>query len=442
MPFSVEQYAEPDRRPEFPWELIPHDESKPASLMYRSWRENFDLVSDITGSMIDSTTSKDIMNAVEMCSYELHCDVLKSEFPDSHLAYGIEPTMVNEDDDAGTSPSHPAQSSLALPAPLQSPPPRVVTSSPLEVPCVDHAGQSRAPPTGQSEPTSDQSEPRDSDRMNMDEVVVHPSLKKVWDEEVERGYWMKSALVVSPFEIRLPPPSITNMILPTRGIVHTMSMQNAGMVYIVRRSENPNGVTIAISLPRSMGSRLSTQKRETILVAWKCIVRWVTVIYCTGMVQWETWQFLWSQNLYRPMLNSASLHEAFLHLAEAEIQAKEIIWNAAHNDDQSVATTSMHNYLENLAKAAALNKDATDALAEILARACGNSYEAKEPILDAICRYASCFKVTGRSSERVDAFFQISALAIYAVANSPLEENVDFPVANRLFLKLEELELA
>ncbi|CAH0016933.1 unnamed protein product [Clonostachys rhizophaga] len=433
-----EQYAEPDERPQFPWKIIPHDQSKPVSLMYRSWRESLNLEFDMTGPIKDSNTSKGTMNAVENCSFELHCDVLRTKFPDLHLAYGIEPTMANEDGDTGTDLSHPAQYPLVLPAPPPSPPPRVVTSSPLEVPCADHAGQSRVPPAGQSEPTSDQSEPRDSDHMNMDEVVMHPILKKVWDEEVERGYWMKSALVVSPFEIRLPPPSITNLILPTRGIIRTMNMQNAGMVYIVRRSENPNGVTIAISLPRSMGSRLSTQKRETILVAWKCIVRWVTVIYCTGMVQWETWEFLWSQNLYRPMLNSASLHEAFLHLAEAENQAKEILLNAAHNDGRSVAATSRHNYLENLAKAAALNKDATDALTEILARG-GDSYEAKGLVLDAICRYAASFKVTGRDIEQVDVFFQISALAVYAVANSPLEESVDFPVANRLFLKLQEL---
>ncbi|CAG9995967.1 unnamed protein product, partial [Clonostachys byssicola] len=236
----------------------------------------------------------------------------------------------------------------------------------------------------------------DSDRMNMDEVAVHPALQKLWDEATEKRNWMKSALIVSPFEIRLPPPSITNLVLPTRWIIHTMNMPVSGMVYIVRRSENPNSVTLAIALPRRMGSTLSPEERETIAVAWKCIVM------------------------------------------EAEKQAKEILWNAPHDDDRSVATTPRHNYLENLAKAAALNKDATDALTDILARG-GDSYEAKGLVLDAICRYAASFKVTGRDMEQVDAFFQISALAVYAVANSSLEESVDFPVANRLFLKLQEL---
>ncbi|CAG9940609.1 unnamed protein product [Clonostachys rosea f. rosea IK726] len=170
------------------------------------------------------------------------------------------------------------------------------------------------------------------------------------------------------------------MILPTQGIIHTMNMPHSGMVYIVRRSENPNGVTLAIALQGAWGLDFH-HKRESPY---------------------------WSRG------------------------------NALY-DDKSVATTSMHNYMENLAKAAALNKDASDALAEILARACGNSYEAKKPILDAIYRYASCFKVTGRSSERVDAFFQISALAVYAVANSSLEESVDFPVATFLSFKLQDL---
>ncbi|CAG9991312.1 unnamed protein product [Clonostachys byssicola] len=414
--------------PKFPWELITHDRSSAPSQMYKDFRGFHSLDNDPSKDLKDNeVTNEELDSALGRDLYEYRDQLLK-EWEPKFQAFGEDPVKREEHALNQQAPQSCPQGERDIPASFES---TVSTQNALR------SGDTEKDGHGNDQPTVS---PQPKQRYGDNPVKVHAALVDLWTRTPWFENWKLLGIIASPWEIRLPHETVTEMLLPDCQSIEAMEVEGL-LIKIVRRGIGGHTLTLAIEVEGPADDVFSLSQKEFVRNLWKCILKWIITVSNGAMIEWETWRFLWRYNLYPPIGFSMSQLDIWNEFAyTGELIAHRVI--TVMNQNFISMPKAIRHCEESLVIAGRLKASMDSELADVIASSLPAGYSKADlpRLINKIYFMGRKHARPGTSLEKPDNFFMFAASSIYNLARRNLEnedeESRRFPMAKMLYSRI------